>query len=376
MSRDLILLAVSLFTWGLGEGMFLYFQPLYLQKWGADALQLGTILSAAGIAMVVAQIPAGYLGDRYGARRIMWTSWVIGCIATGMMAAANSLVTFSAGIVVYALTSYVSAPMNSYITAMRGRWSVQRAMTFISAVYSLGAILGPSIGGWIGQQEGLGFVYRVAAVIFIFSTLLVFFLREPPKEENLAVNADHAPAPGLLQNPRMVGFLTLITFTMFSMYMVQPLTSVYLQNQKHLDYQAIGGLGSFSSLGNFVLLIGLGHLEARAGMLIGQVLVGLFALLLWQGNSVLWYGLGYFFFGGYRLSRMMALTYIRKHVNAREVGLAYGLVETSNAIAVIAAPLAAGALYSLRPDLVYIVGGGIIGLMILVNFFKLPATSE
>jgi hypothetical protein len=31
MTRDLILVALSLFAWGLGEGMFIFFQPIYLR---------------------------------------------------------------------------------------------------------------------------------------------------------------------------------------------------------------------------------------------------------------------------------------------------------------------------------------------------------
>jgi hypothetical protein len=36
MKRDLILVAIAMFAWGLGEGMFLYFQPLYLEELGAN----------------------------------------------------------------------------------------------------------------------------------------------------------------------------------------------------------------------------------------------------------------------------------------------------------------------------------------------------
>jgi hypothetical protein len=35
MTRDLILVALSRFPWGLGEGMF-FFQPIYLRQLGAD----------------------------------------------------------------------------------------------------------------------------------------------------------------------------------------------------------------------------------------------------------------------------------------------------------------------------------------------------
>ncbi|MBE0699796.1 MAG: hypothetical protein IH586_22960, partial [Anaerolineaceae bacterium] len=38
MPRDLKIMAVSLFTWGVGEGMFLIFQSITLEKWGANPL--------------------------------------------------------------------------------------------------------------------------------------------------------------------------------------------------------------------------------------------------------------------------------------------------------------------------------------------------
>jgi len=35
MSIDFILVNLSLITWGIGEGAFMYFQPLYLEELGA-----------------------------------------------------------------------------------------------------------------------------------------------------------------------------------------------------------------------------------------------------------------------------------------------------------------------------------------------------
>lgn len=59
MHRDIKLLSQSLFIWGLGEGLFLFFQPIYLQQLGTDPIQIGSILGLIGIAIGAAQIPAG-----------------------------------------------------------------------------------------------------------------------------------------------------------------------------------------------------------------------------------------------------------------------------------------------------------------------------
>jgi MFS family permease len=369
MTRDLVVMAISLFAWGLGEGMFYYFQSLYLEEWGADPLQIGAILGGMGVAMAVAQAPAGWLGDRIGSRPVMWSSWVLGTLAAGVMAMAGSLTIFVVGMLLYGLTSFVVAPMNSYITSVRGKWSIQRALTFVGAVYHFGAVMGPILGGLLGERYGLGSIFRFSAGIFVVSTLIVLAARRPPLEEHVEI---HAKQPNLLKNPRFAGLLALIVFTMFAMFLGQPLSANYLKNIHQLDLQQIGMLGAANSLGNAILLLLFGFFSAPAGFIIGQVLVGLFTLLMWQGNQLASFWMAYFFFGGYRLARSMILAYARSLVKPGETGFAYGLVETGNAIACILAPPIAGLLYATSPRLVYSSSLALITIMIVVNLVLLP----
>ena len=97
MKRDFVLVTVSMIIWGMGEGAFMYFQPLYLEELGASPLVIGAILGAVGLAMTLFHIPAGFLSDRIGRRQLMWAAWGMGVITTGIMAAARSLAGFSIG---------------------------------------------------------------------------------------------------------------------------------------------------------------------------------------------------------------------------------------------------------------------------------------
>jgi MFS family permease len=366
-------MAIALFTWGVGEGMFLIFQPIYLQQWGADPIEIGAILGMMGISMTVAQAPAGYLADRVGSRPVMWASWVLGTIAAVMMAMAGTLTLFVIGLLTYGLTSFVVAPMNSYITSVRGKWSVQRSLTLVSAMFHLGAVAGPIIGGIIAEAVGLQNVYRISAGIFLVSTLVVLMARRAPVEELTEIQMQR---PSLLRNPRFIGLLVLIFLTMLTLYLPQPLTPNYLQNQQGFSLRTIGQLGAVGSLGNAVLLLGLGHLSAPAGFLVGQAFLGLFALFMWQGQGAFPFYIGYFFIGGYRLSRSMALAYARSLVKSNEVGFAFGLVETGNAIATIVAPPLAGYLYSRDPQLIYMITIAAVVVMLFANFILLPKGKE
>lgn len=172
MNRDLLLSGISLIFWGIGEGMFLIFQPLYLQQLGATPVEIGAILGAAGIAMALVQAPAGYLTDRIGPRKVMWANWVLGLAATAVMAWAVSVPMFVAGLLTYGVTSCVTVPMNTYIARARGKWSMERAITINSAWYNAGMILGPLLGGMLGGRLGLQPVYRLSVVVIAISVVL------------------------------------------------------------------------------------------------------------------------------------------------------------------------------------------------------------
>jgi len=364
--RDLAVIAVSTFIWGLGEGLFIYFYPLTLQRWDADPVLIGTVLSMIGVTMAVVQVPAGYLSDRFGTRPLIRAASILGVITVMIMAVAKSLTVFIVGLIAYGLTSFIGAPLNSYITRMRGNWSIQRALTFVSGSFQVGAIVGPMLGGWIGETAGFSAVFRVSAVLFLVSTLVVFFARRPAVQET---QETAAPMLSPLANPRFIGLLVIIFVTIFALSMPQQLTSLYLQEVHQLSLQQIGTTGSLAGLGTAVIMFALGNLRAPTGMIVGQVLIGLFSLLMWRGQSLAVFYAGYLFVGGYRLYRSMVLAVARPLVKATDVGLAYGLVETGNALAMILAPLAAGFLYDFRPHTVYLTSLIILAITISTTIF-------
>jgi MFS family permease len=368
--RDLAILAVGIFLWGLGEGLFIYFYPLALQYWGIDPLQIGAVLSVLGITMAVVQVPAGYLSDRFGPRLLIRAALILGIAAAIMMALAPTLSLFIVGLIVYSVTSFIAAPLNSYITQMRGSWSAQRGMTFISGSFQVGAIIGPTLGGWIAQMAGLPIVFRYSAGLFFIATVTVFFVSRPIIQQDALETG--TPLLNPLANPRFIGLLGLIFCTIIGLSMPQQLSAMYLQNVHHLSLQQIGMTGTFAGIGAAMILFTLGNLRAPIGMIAGQLTLGVFCLFMWFGKIPAVFFSGYLFIGGYRLYHSMSTAYIRPLVNSSDIGLAYGLVETGNALAVILAPLAAGFLYDYNPASVYAVSLVMLAITISLTGLLLP----
>lgn len=349
MTRDLFLVAASLFTWGLGEGIFFYFQPLYLEELGANSVEIGLILGAASLVLAISQIPAGIFGDRIGRRPFMYASWIIGTLATAMMAAANSLSWFIPGLLLYGLTGFVTPPMNSYATDARGKWSVARALTFISAAYNLGMVAGPFLGGRMAEGFGIKTAYIIATGIFVVSTAIIFFISDQP----IHPEAHTGNKLDMLHNPRITQLLGVIFLVVFSSYLPQGLSSNFLQNERGLSIATIGLLGSIGSLGNALMGFSLGMLHTRRGYILAQIAVLGFSLALWLGTGLPWMIIGYFMLGGYKVCRSLSMALTRPIVPESQMGAAYGYVETVASLAIFLAPTAAGFLYSHNPVLMY-----------------------
>jgi len=374
MSRDLILLAAALFTWGFGDSMFFLFQPLYLQDLGANPQTIGNILGMVGLAMTVAHLPAGYLADRFGRRPLLYAAWMLGCLATWVMALAPSLRWFTLGTVLYGLTSFVMVPMYSYITAARGKLSVGRAITLTTAAFSLGSVVGPLIGGWIGDHIGLHRTFLAAALVFVLSTLIVFSIRSQPVET--PADARERRSLRALLTPRYVQYLGIVFLVMFVTYLPQPLSQNYLQDIHNLTRSQIGSVISMRNLGVAVFNLALGQLNARVGFLLAQAAMGLFSVTLWRGSGLPWYMLGYFLMGSYQTARTLANAQARALVSKINMGMAYGLVETTSSLAIIIAPPLAGYLYDRGPSLVYPISLAAIALALALSIFFSPIRTE
>jgi MFS family permease len=372
MNPSLFWLGGALFTWGIGETMFLLFQPIYLQQLGADPIQIGAILGASGAVMTLAHIPAGHLSDRIGRRPMLIAAWMIGIAATLLMALAGNLTVFVAGILLYGFTAFVISPLDSYVTAARGNWSVGRAITFISMTFNAGAVLGPITGGWIGDHYSLRTVYFFSAGIFLVSTVIIWFIAPQPRDNHDPA----APPASLLTNRRYLGFLSVYFVVAFAVYVPQPLTPNFLQNQHGLSLSVIGQLGSIGGIGNTVLNFLCGQLDARSGFLSGQLGVAAFTLLLWRGTGFEWFALAYFLLGGFRVLRSLGVAQVRPFVHESQMGLAYGIAETVGSSTILLAPPLAGYLYARDPVLMYPVGLGLIGFGLVISLMFIPRSKR
>jgi predicted MFS family arabinose efflux permease len=235
-------------------------------------------------------------------------------------------------------------------------------------MYNLGAVLGPVSGGWIGEYFSIRTIFIYAAVVFVVSTALVLFLKPQPRDLHDSQNTSRT----LLKNTRFLSYLGLVFFVMFAMYLPQTLTPNFLQNERGIMLNQMGLIGSLGNLGNVAFNLLLGQLSTGIGFALGQVCVALFAFLIWKGTGQPWYVLGYFLMGGYRAARMLAMAQVRLLIHQSQMGLAYGISEAGNALALILAPLLAGYMYDKDPASIYPLSLLLITIGVIISLIFAP----
>ena len=373
MNRNLFFIAAALLLWGLGEGMFFNFVPIRLEnEFLLSKQQIGFALGAFGFFMAITHIPGGHFADRIGRRPLLITAWALGMVSTLTMGIAKSLPLYLVGLFLYGVTAFVASPLGSYVTAARGKWEVGTALSLTTATFNLGMALGPVTGGWIAEHYGMRSSYLVAFGVFVVSFLFMVFIEAQPIDKH----DPEAPPQSLFNNTRFMNFLMIYAFAVFALYLAQPLTPNFLKGARGLTLSEMGWVFSAGALGNSLLAIFFSRFNPRRGFLFSQMLVALFALLIWQGTGLPIFMLGYFLLGGFRAARPMAMAQARDLVHDSQMGLSYGTMETVSAIIFIIAPPIAGFIFERDPFFVYPLAVGLIVLSILVSYFFSPRKSE
>jgi DHA1 family multidrug resistance protein-like MFS transporter len=373
LNRNLFFIAAALLLWGFGEGMFFNFVPIYLDKqFLLDEYKIGLILGMFGLSMAITHIPAGRLADRIGRRPLLIIAWLLGLVSTLTMGIALSLPLYLAGLFGYGLTAFVSSPLSSYVTAARGKWPVGTVLSLTTATFGMGMVLGPVTGGWIGEHYGMRMSFYVAAAVFVFSNLFVYFIEGQPIDHH----DPDSPPQGLRHNKRFITLMAVLAFAIFAMYIAQPLTPNFLEGVRRLSLSQTGLIFTAGALGNSLMAIAFSRVNPRRGFLFAQALVILFALFIWKGASLPIFALGYFLLGGFRAGRPMVMAQARELVHESQMGISYGIMETISAVISILTPPIAGLLFEIDPYLVYPISIGLIALSILVSYFFSPRKAE
>jgi len=351
LSRDNRLIALSVFLWGVSEGLWFYVYPLYIKSLGADPEEIGFVISTAMMGMAATFIPAGLLADRYSRKKIMLAGNLLTLFSIILIAVAPDWRALLPGFLLYYMSAFMVPAENSYIANASEGQDLNRVFTVMTAAYSAGIIFSPALGGWLGVRVGMRSVFFLSAFLIVLSTLAILPLKEQPISHQSAA----LRIKPLLRNRPFWGLSLGVAFIFLVANLGWPLTPNFLQEVRGLDLSLIGTLATAQSLGAVFLAIFLGRVSRGAREMIAA------ALLIWASYGLLLLfpfplaiACAYFLRGSFSALASLSSAQVGKILEGPSMGLGFGLFATLRSLALVPGPYIAGYLYAMRPDLPFL----------------------
>lgn len=343
-------IALSYFLWSVGEGLWLYIRPLYLEELGATPAEAGFVLAMFGAGRLLLIIPLVFFIDHYNPRQIMLPGWGFGLISVVLMAVAPTWEFAILGLLTYGFSAVALIPTNLYIALAHQHdptrdpnVELHSLFTYAYAAASAGLIISPAVGGLIADEIGMRPLFVFSILWFVLSTVLVFYLPDFPMPVRPKEGRNFRR---LLRQPHFL----MLNFLFFVVFVAGPLgytlAPQFLEQVHHYSTTTIGSFGVMTSLGATAWSLWLGKIAARRGFLLGAaIMIVTFGLFLASGQVIV-VALAYFLYGVWYALRPVAVSLIAQSVRPDQQGIVFVFIDLIYGLGGLVGPLAAGAIYS------------------------------
>lgn len=272
--RNLIVCWFGMFVTGVGMSQIAPVLPLYIKHLGVN--NMGLVAEFSGIAFGITYIISavfspiwGHAADKIGRKpMLLRASLGMAIIIFCMGFARNVYVLIGLRVLQGAITGYGTA-CTTLIATQTDKEHAGYALGTLSTANIAGSLLGPTLGGFIGENLGLPNVFFITGILMMiaFITTALFvkesFIREDKKTLSIKEVWHAVPEKSLT----ITLFVTFFVLTV-ALYTVEPIITVYItqlsQNATHVALLA-GITFSASGLANIIAAPRLGKLSDKIG---------------------------------------------------------------------------------------------------------------
>jgi MFS transporter, DHA1 family, tetracycline resistance protein len=257
MDRRLVTILLIVFVQMLGASMLLPILPTYARaEFGMSEQSITLLLSAFFAAQFVAGPWIGRLSDRYGRIPVLIISQVGTAVSFAMIGLAWSVPMLFFARILDGITGGNIIVAQAYITDITPKEKRTEALGYVFAVFGLGFIFGPAIGGILNAAFGPSIPFFIASIAAFAVVIMTWFtldetLTPEQRAANRAKGNQNFRASQLIRNKVLVTILLTVFVTQFGLGMLQATFALYGEDVIFAGYsqQAIAiGIGFLLSV--------------------------------------------------------------------------------------------------------------------------------
>lgn len=356
LTKPLIIIYITVFIDLVGFGIVIPLLPYYSESptFRATPFEVEIIFAVYSAMQFIFAPVLGSLSDKYGRRPVLFLSIIGSGIGYLFIGFASVLWMVFAGRIIAGITGGNISTAQAYIADITTRENRAKGMGLFGAMFGLGFIFGPAIGG-ILSRWGLEVPFLFAAVLtFANATALYFFLPETRRRRETQAPAKNrfAQVFEALSDPRfsvitILYFLVITAFSImtasFALYTIHRFGFSAEQNGYLFAY-----VGVLAIIFQGYLFGKLAKKYGEANLVVAGTLLLISALLVFPFISPTWGGLigllaaMAFFSIGNSLSSPALTSLASKIANEEEQGKALGVLQSGASLARAIGPIIGG----------------------------------
>jgi DHA1 family tetracycline resistance protein-like MFS transporter len=270
IDRRLLTILLIVFVQMVGAAMIMPILPLYAQREFNMSPNVITMLATAFFA---AQFIAGpYLGrlsDKYGRVPVLIISQIGTAVSFFMLGAAQGVAMLFFARILDGITGGNIIVAQAYITDVTPREKRTESLGYVFAVFGLGFIIGPALGGILSAAFGPRVPYYIAAAAAVLVVLLTWFtLDETLSPEQRAANRSfkkQSISPlQISRNSSLLLILVIAFIGQFGMGLLQSTFALFGEAVLFAGYsERMVGVG----IGLMLTIVGVGQVTTQTAIL-------------------------------------------------------------------------------------------------------------
>jgi len=378
----MVILFITIVVMMIGFGIVIPILPFYVESMGVSGSGLGFLIGSFSLMQLIFSPVWGGLSDRIGRRPVLMIGVFGNAIAMLWMGlAGNYWMLFTARVTAGILSSATFPTAMAFISDSTSEENRGGGMGAIAAAMGVGMVLGPGIGGWLGDIN-LSIPFFAASGLSLL--VLAFIALALP--ESLA--PEKRDTDGKLRGPNFkgmwqalfgpLGYLMFLSFLIsFGLTNFESIFGLYVLEQFGYGPAEVGTLLVVMGITAVIVQGGLtGPITKRWGecrVIQGALLVSAvgFVLMLGAFNYATLVATIVFFIIGNTLLRPTTSALVSKRSNEKEQGAMLGLHNSFMSLGRIAGPLWAGSVFDHHMSLPYVTGAIAMGIGLVTTLFWL-----
>nr|AIA15192.1 TetA [uncultured bacterium] len=359
MNKALIVILSAVLLDAIGMGIIMPILPGLLRELShtstTSSTHYGALLAAYALMQFLFAPILGALSDRFGRRPVLLISLAGAAADYLFMAAAPSLAWLYVGRILAGITGANLAVATAYITDITAEPDRAKRFGQMGAVMGIGFIIGPLLGGTLGEWS-LRAPFVAAAALNAANLVLAYFVlpesRAPQAAPARRISFNAFASLHRLQGKPALLPLTSI-FIIIALVGQVPMTLWIIYGQDSFGWSttvagiSIAGYGAFHALSQaFMIAPAVRWLGERGALLLGLLAdgTGLLLLALIMRSWIPFALLPLFAMGGMTLPALQAM--LSRQVDESRQGELQGTLASIASLIGVAGPLAATAAYA------------------------------